>query len=77
MDDPLLAKILTSVKLEVILPVRIRVSKHIKGKETDSHIFEFHVTDDVKEIQSEVVKIARQWKGRFEVGTQFIVERLE
>ena len=76
LDPVLLAKVMREVRIEARLPMRIKITKRIKDKETDSHTFEVPVTASVSDMQKEVVSIAGRWKGGFEVGTCFMVERL-
>lgn len=74
--DPLMDNILRAVRVEIRAPMQLKVTKRINGKERDSHIFEVELGTDPAAVQKEVQKIVVRWKGGFEVGTQYIVERL-
>lgn len=77
MTDEILTKIMKSVRVEIRVPMQIRVSKSMKGKITDSHTFEVEYNTKIEDVQKQVTQVASRWKGGFEIGTQYIVERLE
>lgn len=77
LDEELLAKVMSCVRLEARYPMRLRMSKEVNGKETDAHTFEVSAHAEVSEVQREVTKVGLRWKGGFPVGTRFVVERLE
>lgn len=76
LDEQLLAKVMRSVRLEVRIPMRLRIAKVVKGKLQDSHELEVEMNKDLAELQREITSLARHWKGGFEVGTVYTVERL-
>ena len=76
MDDQLLQKILGSVRLEARIPMRVRVSKVIRDRETDSHTFEVEFGAELADIHKMLLSVVRKWKGGFEVGTRYVVERV-
>lgn len=76
LDEQLLAKILSGIRLEVRLPMRVRITKVVKGESQDSHELDVDSTDDVIEVQKRVISIARRWKGGFAIGTCYTVERI-
>lgn len=76
LDPALLAKVMSGVRLEVRLPMRLRVSKLVGGKVQDSHEFEVDIGADISATQKQMQSIAGKWKGGFEVGMVYTVERV-
>ena len=76
LDPQLLERVLCSVRLTAVLPCRVRITKWIKGKETDSHVFEFPVGAQLPAIQKEVTAVTARWQGGFELGVEFRLERI-
>lgn len=76
-EDVLLAKILDSVRVEIVHPMVMHISKVMNGKITDTHVFEVPIGMSIPEVQKDVTRIVGKWKGGFPVGTRYIVERLK
>lgn len=77
LDPQMLDYLLSVVRVEVRRTMRLKVSRLVNGEETDSHTFEVELGASVTEIQQEMGKLARRWKGGFPIGTRYVVERVE
>lgn len=75
-DDLLLAKVLDTVRYEVVCPLVVQVSKVMNGKVTDTHVFEIPVGASVLDVQKEVQSVVLKWKGGYPIGTRYVMERL-
>jgi hypothetical protein len=76
-DDVLLAKVMRSVRIEIIHPMRVQISRWVRDKVTDTHTFEIPLTMDIPTVQRDVFSICGRWKGGFVPGVKYIVERIE
>jgi len=76
LDPVLMTKVMAAVRVEVRVPMVIRVSRRNKDQETDSHTFEFAAGGDLPALQKAVTSVARRW-GDFEVGVAYVVERVQ
>lgn len=77
LDPELLVNVMRMVRVEVVQPMLIRVRKMVKGQEVAKHVFEIALKASVEEVQREVSKVASKWPGKFPIGCQFIVERVQ
>lgn len=75
LDPVLMHKVLGAVRLESRESIVIRVSRQLRGNETDSHTFEYEAGGDLAELQKAVTATARRW-GSFGVGVSYLVERI-
>lgn len=75
-DPVLLAKIMKEVRIDLVQPMLIKVTKFIQGRAINSHIFEYALCTSVAEVQKDVGLIVSKWRGGFEVGVQFTIERI-
>lgn len=77
LDPALFDKIMRSVRIDFVRPMCMRVSKRVKDKVTDTHEFEIPLGAKVETVQKEVTAVVLRWKGGFEKGHQYVLERLE
>lgn len=76
LDPVLMAKVLSSVRLEARQPMQLRVSMEAPDRlMTESFTLEVKAGTEVQQLQQTLVSKARGWG--FKVGTRFVIERLE
>jgi hypothetical protein len=75
-EDELMAKILRSVRLEAVYPMRLKITKSLEGRDIDTHTFEVPSGMSIPDLQQELTRVVIRWKGGFPMGARYTVERV-